>query len=159
MTVKGLTTPKHWLRVAIVLCRYEGLVRGLLLDWYLGSQKLREILTLLCCIILSSSGNPTQCSRGSKKNFWRRCRGGSRKQVNHTKYPSQSLSLGLHYLPFSSRFPLPHFTLAVLFALSFPISSSLSCLSFSCCLFVCSCVSLLACCYVWNWGSYCRHGR
>ena len=32
----------------------------------------------------------------------------------------------LHYLPFASRFPLPHFTLAVLFALSFPISSSLS---------------------------------
>ena len=29
----------------------------------------------------------------------------------------------LHYLPFASRFPLPHFTLAVLFALSFPISS------------------------------------
>ena len=37
------------------LCRYEGLVRSLLLDWYLGSQKLREILTLLCCITLSSS--------------------------------------------------------------------------------------------------------
>ena len=32
----------------------------------------------------------------------------------------------LHYFPFASRFPLPHFTLAVLFALSFPISSSLS---------------------------------
>ena len=29
----------------------------------------------------------------------------------------------LHYLPFASCFPLPHFTLAVLFALSFPISS------------------------------------
>ena len=28
---------------------------SLLLDWYLGSQKLREILTLLCCITLSSS--------------------------------------------------------------------------------------------------------
>ena len=31
------------------------LTRGLLLDWYLGSQKLREILMLLCCITLSSS--------------------------------------------------------------------------------------------------------
>ena len=31
------------------------LARGLLLDWYLGSQKLREILTLLYCITLSSS--------------------------------------------------------------------------------------------------------
>ena len=35
--------------------------RSLLLDWYLGSQKLREILTLLCCITLSSS-RENQCS-------------------------------------------------------------------------------------------------
>jgi len=41
--------------VLVCLCRYEGLAWSLLLDWYLGSQKLREILTLLCCIILSSS--------------------------------------------------------------------------------------------------------
>ena len=33
---------------------------GLLLDWYLGSQKLREILTLLRCITLSSS-RENQC--------------------------------------------------------------------------------------------------
>ena len=46
----------RWLRGLFVLCKYEGLARSLLLDWYLGSQKLREILTLLCCIILSSSG-------------------------------------------------------------------------------------------------------
>ena len=25
------------------------------MDWYLGSQKLREILTLLCCITISST--------------------------------------------------------------------------------------------------------
>ena len=43
----------------------------------------------------------------------------------------------LHYLPFASRFPLPHFTLAVLFALSFPISSSLFRLPF--CLLVSPC--------------------
>ena len=48
------------------------------------------------------------------------------------------LSPALHYLPFASRFPLPHFTLAVLFALSFPISSYLS-VAFSSffCLLVC----------------------
>ena len=28
----------RWLQGFICLCRYEGLVRGLLLDWYLGSQ-------------------------------------------------------------------------------------------------------------------------
>ena len=38
-----------------VLCRYEGLARSLLLDLYLGSQKLRKILTLLCYITLSTS--------------------------------------------------------------------------------------------------------
>ena len=53
----GIDNPlSRWLRGFICLCRYEGLMCGLLLDWYLGSQKLREILTLLCCIILFSSG-------------------------------------------------------------------------------------------------------
>ena len=42
-------------KVLTCLCRRVGLERGLLLDWHLGSQKLREILTLLCCITLSSS--------------------------------------------------------------------------------------------------------
>ena len=61
-------------------------------------------------------GKTNACSRGSKKDFWRRCRGGLRKS-QHTKYPSQPLSPASHYLPFASRFTLPHFTLAVLFAL------------------------------------------
>ena len=38
-----------------------------LLDWYLGSQKLREILTLLWCIIPSSSGKTNASSRRSTK--------------------------------------------------------------------------------------------
>ena len=37
-------------------------------------------------------GKPTQCSRGSKKDFWRRCWGDSRQvKSRHTKYPSQTL--------------------------------------------------------------------
>ena len=40
----------------VCLCRCVGLLRSLLLDWYLGSQKLRVILMLLCCILPSSSG-------------------------------------------------------------------------------------------------------
>ena len=32
---------------SVCLCRCVGLLRSLLLDWYLGSQKLREIRTLL----------------------------------------------------------------------------------------------------------------
>ena len=42
-------------RFLFVCVGMRWLARGLLLDWYLGSQKLREILTLLCCITLSSS--------------------------------------------------------------------------------------------------------
>ena len=58
----GIDNPLlRWLRGFICLWRYEGLVRGLLLDWYLGSQKLREILMLICCITLSSS-RENQCS-------------------------------------------------------------------------------------------------
>ena len=48
---------------------------------------------------------------------------GSLCKSQHTKYPSQSLSPALHYLPFATRFPLPQFTLAVLFALSLYPSS------------------------------------
>ena len=69
-------------------------------------------------------GKPTQCSRGSKKDFWRRCRGDSRQVKSSQDIPSthhKLLSLALHDLPFASRFPLPHFTLAVLFALSLSI--------------------------------------
>ena len=96
-------------------------------------------------------GKPTQCSRGSKKDFWRRCRGDSRQvksrfdsqqqaifgavaefaQVNIPSTHHKPLSPALHYLPFASRFPLPHFTLAVLFALSFPFAFFFSPLTLS----------------------------
>ena len=41
-------------RFLIVCAGTRRLACSLLLDWYLGSQKLGEILTLLCCITLSS---------------------------------------------------------------------------------------------------------
>ena len=105
-------------------------------------------------------GKPTQCLRGRKKDFWRHCRGGSRKtsqdlapdneslvarlQVQTYQVPSQPLSPELHYLPFASRFPLPNFTLAVLFALSL-YPPSLSLFASFCPFLVCLCVGLLAC--------------
>ena len=56
------------------------------------------------------------------------------------------LSPALHYLSFASRFPLPHFTLAVLFALSLSIIPLFLYLPlFARLFFVCLCVSLLAC--------------
>ena len=80
-------------------------------------------------------GKPTQCSRGSKKDFWRRCREDSRQVKSSQDIPSthhKLLSLALHYLPFASRFPLPHSTLAVLFAPSVLFASFLARFLFSC---------------------------
>mgnify|MGYP005850743665 CR=1 FL=1 len=66
-------------------------------------------------------------------------------KVNIPSTHHKPLSPALHYLLFASRFPLPHFTLAVLFALSlYPPSLSRLPL-FAYLLFVCLCVSLLAC--------------
>ena len=77
----------------------------------------------LCCITLSSSRKTNASSRRSKKDFWRRCRGGLRSSQDIPSTHHKPISLA--FTLFASRFPLPHFTLAILFALSFPISSSL----------------------------------
>ena len=90
---------------------------GLLLDWYLGSQKLREILTLLYCITLSSSRENQRSAQEVERRISGTVAGEIYAKSRHTKYPSQPLSFALHYLPFASHFPLPHFTLAILFAL------------------------------------------
>ena len=103
MTVKGLTTPyRVGCEVLICLCRCEGLTRGLLLDWYLGSQKLREIPTLPCCITLSSFREYNASSISGKKNFLRRLREGWRKSHLPSTY-HKPLSFALHFcLSFSS---------------------------------------------------------
>ena len=81
------------------------------------------MLTLLCCITLSSSRKTNASSRRSKKDFWRCCRGGLRSSQDIPSTLTNPSPSHLHYLPFAPRFPLPHFTLAILFALSFPVSS------------------------------------
>ena len=115
-----------------------------------------EILTLLYCITLSSSRENQRSAQEvarrisgavageayakSSQDLLSRQRAISGavaeevyEKVNIPSTHHKPLSPALHYLPFASRFPLPHFILAVLFALSFPLP------------FVCSCVSLLAC--------------
>ena len=84
----------------------------------------------LCCITLSSSRKTNASSRRSKKDSWRRCWGVYAK-VNIPSTHHKPLSPALHYLPFASRFPLPHFTLAVLFALSFSFASFFACFLFA----------------------------
>ena len=77
--------------VLICLCRCKGLERDLLLDWYLGSQKLREILTLLCCITLSSSRENQRSAQQVATRISGVVAGESTHKSRHTKYPSQTL--------------------------------------------------------------------
>ena len=77
--------------VLVCLCRYEGLACSLLLDWYLGSQKLREILTLLCCITLSSSRENQRSAQEVARTISGAAAGEPTHKSRHTKYPSQTL--------------------------------------------------------------------
>ena len=99
------------------------LVRGLLLDWYLGSQKLREILTLLYYINLSSSRENQRSAEEVARRISGAVAGESTHKSRHTKYPSQTLiphiTLFAICLSFSS--PPPQFSLAGLFTLSLSI--------------------------------------
>ena len=118
----GKQSIRDWQPLHSVGSRFFVFVQDLVLLLHLVDTlvlKLREILisTLLHHPFLFK-GKPTQCSRGRKKDFWRRCRG-VYTQVDIPSTHHKPLSPALHYLPFASRFPLPHFTLAVLFALFF----------------------------------------
>ena len=69
VAVKGLTTPLlRWVQVVHCLCRYSvtcALSPTGLIPWF---SKLREILTLLCCITLSSSREkPTQAQEVARR--------------------------------------------------------------------------------------------
>ena len=146
MTVKGLTTPNRvGCEVLICLCRCVGLKCDLLLDWYLGSQKLREILTLLYCITLSSSRE----NQRSAQEVARRISGvvageiyaKSTYQVPITNpyFPHYIIRhLPLVFLSPTSPLPFysPSFSFLPLF-LYLPLFVRL--------LFVCLCVGLLAC--------------
>ena len=64
------------------------LLRSLLLDWYLGSQKLREILTLLCYITLSSSRENQRSAQEVAKRISGAVARESTHMSRHIKYPS-----------------------------------------------------------------------
>ena len=76
---------------------------------------------LLCCITLSSSRENQRSAQEVARRISGTVAGEAYAKVNITSTHHKPLSLALHYLPFASRFPLPHFTLVVLFALSLSI--------------------------------------
>ncbi len=89
VTVKGLTTPlSRWVQVGVCLCRYSvtcALSPTGLIPWF---SKLREILTLLCCITLSSSREkPTQAQEVAGR-ISGAVAGEIYAKSRHTKYPS-----------------------------------------------------------------------
>ena len=140
--MKGLTTPKRVGCVELLfLCRYEGLARSLLLDLYLGSQKLREILTLLCCITLSSSMENQRSAQEVARRISSAVAGeayarssqdlDSRQRAISSAVSGESTQKSTYQVPITNPYlphyiichlPLiflsSHFTLAVLFALS-----------------------------------------
>ena len=75
-------------RFLFVCVGMRWLARGLLLHWYLGSQKLREILTLLCCITLSSSREKLTQAQEVARRIYGTIVGEIYAKPRHTKYTS-----------------------------------------------------------------------
>ena len=142
--MKGLTTPlSRWLRSSYLSVKVRGTRAWSptgLIPWFSKTEG-NTYATLLHHPFFFK-GKPTQCSRGSKKDFWRCCREELRQVKSSQDIPSthhKLLSLALHYLPFASHFPLPHFTCAVLFAL-FRSTLSIACVAMYlpfACIFAC----------------------
>ena len=108
--------------VLICLCRYEGLACSLLLDWYLGSQKLREILTLLYCITLSSSRENQRSAQEVARRISGAVAGEIYTQVKTyqvpvtNSYPSHYIICHFPLVFLSPTSPLPFYSPSFLFA-------------------------------------------
>ena len=118
MTVKGLTTPKSL--VALSYCFCVGTRDSSVASYWIDTLVLKNWGKYLRYFAASSSplsGNPTQCSRGSKKNFWRHCRGVCAKvnipSTHHNHYLPHYITCHLPLVFLSPTSPLsfysPHF--------------------------------------------------
>ena len=134
MAVKGLTTPLlRWLRVLYLFVKVRGTFEEPptgLIPWF--SKTEGNTYATIAASPFPLQGKPTQAQDVARR-ISGAVAGEVFAQVKTYQVPiTNSSPSHLHYLPFVSRFPLPHFTLAVLFALSFPISFSLFCLPSRC---------------------------
>ena len=122
----GIDNPlSRWFRGFICLCRYERLVVA---SYWIDTLVLKNWGKYLR--YSTASPFPQGKTNASAQEVARRISGTVAGEVYaKVNIPSTHhipLSPALHYLPFASRFPLPHFTLVVLFALSlYPPSLSL----------------------------------
>ena len=128
VVVKGLTIPlSRWLQGSYLFVQVLGDLR--VVSYWIDTLVLKnwgKYLRYFAASPFPLQGKTNACSRGSKKDFWRRCRGDLRTSQDIPSTHHKLLSLALHYLPFASRFPLPHFT----FAFSSPSSRMYLCLCF-----------------------------
>ena len=111
VAVKGLTTPLScWSQGSYLLLQVLGDLR--VVSYWIDTLVLKnwgEYLRYFAASLFPLQGKTNACSRGSKKDFWRRGRGDlcSSQEIPSTHH--KLLSLALHYFPFASCFPLPHF--------------------------------------------------
>ena len=95
-------------RLLIVCVGTRWLVYRLLLDWYLGSQNWGKYLRDSAASPFPLQGKTNACSRGSKKDFWSRCRGDLR-QVKTYEVSIINSSPSHYIICHSPLVFLPHF--------------------------------------------------
>ena len=133
-------------RFLIVCAGTRWLACYLLLDWYLGSQKPREILTLLCCITLFLfKGKPTHAQEVARK-------------ISGTIAGEIYAQVKTYQVPITNSYP-SHYIICHLPLIFLSLSSPLPFYSPSSIRFflLATCVSILSavCCHhVQNWGGY-----
>ena len=143
--MKGLTIPNRVGCEELSFC--VGTRDLCMVSYWIDTLVLKNWGKYLRYFAASSSplrGNPTQCSRGCKKNFWRRCRGVCAKvnipSTHHNPYLPHYIICHLPLVLLSPTSPLPFYSpsLSILpLFLYLPLFARL--------LFVCSCVGLLVC--------------
>ena len=127
--VKGLTTPlSRWLRGSYLFVQVLGDLH--VVSYWIDTLVLKTEGNTYATLAASPSplrGKPTQAQDVARR-ISGAVAGEVFAQVKTYQVPITNPSPShLHYFPCASHFPLPHFTLVVLFALSFPISFSLFC--------------------------------
>ena len=126
-------------RFLFVCAGTRWLASSLLLDWYLGSQKLREILTLLCCTTLSSSRENQRSAQEVARRISGAVAGEVFAQVKTYQVPITNSSPS-HYI-------ICHLPLVFLSpTLSLPFYSPFFCSSFH----LLWCLTWLVCSFGWN---------
>ena len=125
VAVKGLTTPLScWLQGSYLFC--VGTSDSSVASYWIDTLVLKnwgKYLRYFAASPFPLQGKPTQCSRGSKKDFWRRCWGVYAQVKKYqvpipNSYPSHYIICHLPLVFLSPTSPLPFYSPS--FPLAFP---------------------------------------